>query len=172
MKGNMQKRIVVDADGVLLDYRASYPKVWLKAFGRELKVVTPNSYHAHVQYGLDIPNDEALTTTFFSHFDEEVWQTLPECPGAVLACQQLHKAGFELVCVTAMPPKFAKARLFNLRTLGFPIDQVIATGRVEGLNPKLAALTQLNPIAFVDDLGANFVDIPSTIHKGSVSVTY
>lgn len=58
-------------------------------------------------------------------------------PGAVDACHALWAAGFDLVCVTALPERHAAARQANLRQLGFPIERVIATDNVAtGSSPK------------------------------------
>jgi phosphoglycolate phosphatase-like HAD superfamily hydrolase len=164
----MSKIIVLDADGVMVDYRESYPLVWKKAFGTELPVVNPNSYHAANQYGVAIPQDELLTAKFFAHFDEDIWATLPALPEAVAACLQLSNAGFDLMCVSALPAKFEKARLQNLQDLGFPIDKVYATGHTSEANPKLDVLLHLNPAVFVDDMGSNFVGLSDSIHKALI----
>ena len=62
----------------------------------------------------------------------ELWESLPAMPGAVEACLRLDDAGYELVCVTALESRFQKARLNNLKALGFPIRRVITTGHQEG----------------------------------------
>jgi hypothetical protein len=74
-------------------------------------------------------------------------------PGAVMACQSLAEAGHELACVSSMPPRHASARLVNLQNLGFPINQVIATGQscLPDEKPKRQAILKLQPDSFVDD---------------------
>lgn len=163
-----KKDIIVLDDGVTFDYRQSYPIVWKKAFGTELKVVRPESYHAHIMYGLDFSKDKKMEAEFFAHFTEDVWANLPPCPGAVEACQALHQRGFKLVCVSSMPTEFAAARKSNFEKFNMPVTEVIATGRVGGANPKLEVVHDLNPIVFVDDLATNFIGIDLKIHRALI----
>lgn len=160
--------IVIDADGVTFDYRQSYPIVWKKAFGTELKVVRPDSYHAHIMYGLDFSKDKKLEAAFFAHFGADIWADLPPCPGAVEACQTLHELGFTLLCVSSMPSEFAAARKINFEKLGMPVAEVIATGRIKTENPKLKIVNDINPVAFVDDLATNFIGINQQIHRALI----
>lgn len=162
------KNIILDGDGVVVDYRPSYARVWKKAFGTELPVVHPNSYHAHIMYDLHLRDRPDISGKFFEHFTEDVWESLPACEGAIEACQALHEAGHVLICVTSIPKGLEAARLRNFQTLGIPIDRVIATGRSSELNPKLDIIHQLNPVAFVDDLGSNFIGVRDDIHKALI----
>ena len=100
-------------------------------------------------------------------FDEEFWCGIPPVPGAVEGCRLLTAAGFELVCVTALPEKFRSARERNLRAHGFPIDMVHATENVApaGHGPKAETLHRLRPVAFVDDHLPYLIGIDSSIHR-------
>jgi hypothetical protein len=87
---------------------------------------------------------------------------MPMHDGALQACLLLHQAGYELVCVTAMPDRFTEHRLENFRLHGFPIDKVISTGYHKddfNRNPKRETIEELHPVVFVDDLRRNFKDI-------------
>ena len=99
---------------------------------------------------------------FEQKWDEIGWRTMPHLPGAVEACQLLHEAGYELICVTAMPHRFADHRLENFRLHGFPIDKVIGVNysqKRDSHNPKKETIKNLNPLIFVDDLKRNFIDL-------------
>lgn len=120
----MTKKIfALDADGVLLNYKAAFPGVFLKAFGRPLPLVRPDAYHATTAYGLTLEPGTAEHDQFFSHFGVEDWSAMPLMPGVLAACGALHDAGYELVCVTSMPTRFEAARLANFRLHGLPIDR-------------------------------------------------
>ena len=81
----------------------------------------------------------------------------------------LSNAGYELVCVTALESRFQKARLNNLKALGFPIRRVITTGHQEGdRSPKADAIAQLQPVAFVDDYIAYLRGIPAAVHAALI----
>lgn len=165
----MRKQIIaLDGDGVLLDYNLAYPRVWEKAFG-----VYPHEREPQAYWPLDRWNVERLADDrlrqFRANFDEEFWESVPAMPGALQACQALHAAGFELICVTALQEKFAPARRRNLLRLGFPIDTVVATGKTAiGQSPKAAALHQLNPVAFVDDYLPYLSGLHPSIHTALI----
>lgn len=85
--------------------------------------------------------------------------------GAIEACNKLSAAGYRLVCVTSMPTEKQQDRFHNLRDLGFPIDEVIATGSKFGFtgNPKKEAIEELKPLYFVDDELRKLKDLSSDV---------
>ncbi|MGE8495733.1 HAD family hydrolase [Comamonas sp.] len=160
--------LALDADGVLLDYNLAYATAWRRAFGRYPDLRNPHAYWAADRWDVERLSGEALHR-FRAGFDAQFWSALPAVPGALAACQQLEAAGFELVCLTALQPHFAQARLGNLQALGFPIGRVIATGSdASDGSPKAAALAQLKPLALVDDYLPNFAGLPEGIHGALV----
>jgi hypothetical protein len=95
---------------------------------------------------------------------------MPPIAGALAACERLHDAGFELVCVTALDLEFEADRLRNLRHLGFPIERVIATGNAAGeRSPKADAIERLSPAAFVDDYAPLLRGVPPQVHAALVT---
>ena len=146
---SQQLLIGLDADGVLVHYNKAYGAIWNEFFQTELTVVEPNAYHATTYWGVeDPPRDSG----FWELFKTKGWRSMVAMDGAVEACQRLHEAGHRLVCVTSMPEEQGPDRHFNLQALGFPIDEVIATGHsLAGNNPKKEAIDQLKPHIFVDD---------------------
>src|SRR5450830_1707598 len=118
--------IALDADGVLLDYNQAYGRAWEKAFGVKPQLVNPNAYWAIDRWDVPRLTGDALDR-LRSCFDDEFWATVPAIDGAVNACHTLCEAGYELVCVSALPVRFETARLNNLQELGFPIKRVFAT---------------------------------------------
>ncbi|HWK83660.1 MAG TPA: HAD family hydrolase, partial [Caldimonas sp.] len=57
----------------------------------------------------------------------------------------------------------------NLRDLGFPIERVVATGNAPGeRSPKANAITELDPLAFVDDYLPYLRGIPAHVHAALV----
>jgi phosphoglycolate phosphatase-like HAD superfamily hydrolase len=160
--------IALDADGVLLDYNAAYADVWERAFNVRPKLINPDGYHATDRY--EVPSLEGTELQHFrSFFDEQFWSTVPPISGALEACQRLAKAGHPLVCVSALPTEFAAARLRNLQSLGFPIDAVFATPQ-KGLepSPKAIKITELAPVAFVDDYVRYLHGVPVHIHRALI----
>ena len=160
--------LALDADGVLLDYNLAYAAAWERAFGVRPVEQDPDAYWATERFGLT-RLDEAAMQHFRSHFDAGFWAEVPALPGAVAACVALAEAGYELVCVSALPPAFAEARLGNLRAHGFPIERVFATGHESSdRSPKADAINALAPLAFVDDYLPYMRGVPPSVHKALV----
>jgi len=165
---NSTSIIVLDADGVLLDYNAAYRLAWQKAFGELPELRDENAYWAIDRWNVRRLDGEELAY-FRTFFDENYWRTIPALPNAVKACKALTNAGFELVCVSAVESQFEQARFQNLQECGFPITKVIATpGTGNGISPKASALRELNPVAFVDDFLPYLRGLPNEIHAALI----
>lgn len=155
--------IALDADGVLVHYNKAYGTIWNEHFEEQLSVVDATAYHATTYWGVSNP---AKDHPFWELFTLKGWRTMEAMDGAVEACKKLHAAGYRLVCVTSMPADKQQDRFDNLRDLGFPIDEVIATGSRFGFkgNPKKEAIEELQPLYFVDDELRKLKDLPDSIH--------
>ncbi len=158
------KTIALDCDGVLLDYNTAYSKAWFNVFGERLVLNNPRSY-----WPMERWNARRLVSNeleqFRSAFDVEFWSTIPAVPGALEACERLADQGYNLVCVTALPERFADARAQNLQDLGFPISRVITTGaEIAGGSPKAQTIAELSPVAFVDDYAPYLVGVVPPVH--------
>lgn len=160
--------LALDADGVLVDLHIGFARAWQRAFGAFPDERDPQAYWPQDRW--DVPLlDAEQRLQLRARFDETLWSTLPAIDGALEACHRLHDAGHELVCVTALDDRFQKARLRNLRGLGFPIDRVLATGHAEGpRSPKANAIEALRPVAFVDDYIAYLRGVPAYVHTALV----
>jgi len=160
--------LALDADGVLVDLHMGFACAWERAFGAFPEERDPQAYWPQQRWDVP-PLDAEQRLQLRAHFDETLWESLPAIAGALEACHRLHDAGHELVCVTALDDRFRKARLRNLRSLGFPIDRVLATGHVEGpRSPKADAIESLRPVAFVDDYVAYLRGVPAYVHTALV----
>jgi hypothetical protein len=157
--------IVLDADGVLVDYNRAYPGAWFKAFGEQLMLTKPDAYHAHDRWSAPILTDEKALAHLRAAFVVVFWETMVAMPGAVEACHALAVAGVPLICVSALPAQYEAARLRNLKALGFPIAHVVAAPERPGTeSPKAEVLRILRPRAFVDDFLPYFRGVPRTTH--------
>lgn len=166
---NKKEIIALDADGVLLDYHVAYRHVWQKAFGYLPALLDPHAYspiHMWDVPFLDASGQEELKR----QQDATFWSTMPAIPGAVDAAIKLHAAGYELVCVTAVPHQFADARLQNLKDLGYPIERVVpgSTSAETDRSIKADALAELLPVVFVDDFAPYLRGVPENIHRALV----
>lgn len=160
--------IALDADGVLLDFHLGYADAWERAFGERPRERDPLAYWPIDRWEVD-RLDEAGRARMRAVLDEHFWSTMPALPGAIDACHRLHDAGFELVCVSALESEYEAARLRNLRSRGFPIERVIATGNAsETRSPKADAIESLRPVAFVDDYLPYLRGVPAQVHTALV----
>lgn len=156
-------KIVLDADGVLLNYNQRMAQVYEMALGKSLSIVK-ESHHFTNMYGVNMTKEER--SAVFALFDTHGWSSMPAIEGAIEATQALHNAGCELLCLSSMPPKFVQARAQNLKNLGIPVKEVIGSGRDDrDVNPKAAHLITIQPDIFVDDQLRNFKNVPDTICK-------
>jgi phosphoglycolate phosphatase-like HAD superfamily hydrolase len=157
--------LALDADGVLVDLHAGYALAWQRAFGDRPAERDPQAYWPMDRFDVQ-PLDAEQRLRLRAQFQQPaMWESLPAIDGALQACQRLHDAGYELVCVTALEQRFQAPRLRNLQRLGFPIGRVIATGHAEGeRSPKADAIAALRPVAFVDDYIAYLRGMPSEVH--------
>lgn len=161
--------IALDADGVLLDYHASYAMAWQKAFGVIPALKDPLAYWPIDRWDVQRVTGNELER-FRQCFDKEFWSAIPALPGALEACHLLKDAGYELVCVSALKETYRLSRLKNIRDHGFPIDDVIATEHSDtGISPKAKALSDLKPVAFVDDYLPYFRGVPADIHMALIT---
>jgi len=162
------RTIALDADGVLLDYHLAYAAAWQRAFGTYPPEKDPQAYWPIDRWEVQRLSGEPLER-FGRAFDEVFWESIPAIEGAVDACHALSNAGYELVCVSALPEKFGQARQRNLRRLGFPIETVHATEHTAGArSPKADLLNMMRPVAFVDDYLPYLVGIDSGIHSALI----
>ena len=160
--------IALDCDGVLLDFHLGYASAWQRAFGHAPAERDPLAYWPMDRWQVE-RLDPPRRALFRAAFDEHFWATIPAIEGAAEACHRLCRAGFELVCVSALELEFEAARLRNLRNLGFPIERVIATGNAEGVrSPKADAIEGLRPVAFVDDYLPYLRGVPDEVHTALV----
>lgn len=161
--------IALDADGVLLDYGLAYASAWQKAFGVYPLERDPLAYWPMDRWRVERLEGDRLAQ-FRTAFDTNFWASIPPVPGAVEACQSLASAGFELVCVTALPDEFRTARERNLQAHGFPIEMVHATDNLAApMSPKADTLNALRPVAFVDDYLPYFVGVDAGIHRALIT---
>jgi len=160
--------IALDADGVLLDYGLAYAGAWRQAFGSYPRERDPSAYWPIDRWEVERLEGDRLDV-FRRAFDEGFWASIPSLPGSVEACRNLVNAGYDLVCVTALPEEFRAARERNLRLHGFPIDLVHATDNVvTAASPKADTLNLLKPLAFVDDYLPYFLGVGSEIHRALI----
>jgi beta-phosphoglucomutase-like phosphatase (HAD superfamily) len=76
----MSEIIILDCDGVILNYNRAYPKVWKSAFGVDLELKREGCFHAFNEYDCLFKSDEEKQQ-FYAAFTEEHWATMPPALG-------------------------------------------------------------------------------------------
>jgi FMN phosphatase YigB (HAD superfamily) len=109
-----EKVILVDCDGVLLDWEYAFDQ-WMKRHG--YTVVMPNDYKMHVKYGID----KAEAKKMIRIFNESAWiRKLPPLRDAIKYVKKLHaEHGYIFHAITSLSnDQYAQhLRTKNLREL-------------------------------------------------------
>lgn len=156
-----EKIIVLDCDGVLLDYNHTYANLLEEFSGQTVKINSPRAYYSH-NY-CDIQLEEHQKAEFYRLFNNKGWSMMQALPRAIEATQLLKKSGYQIVVVTSIPKQVESIRHQHLLNLGFAIDHTIATGeKMTSTNPKKDYIEKIGPQYFVDDLWENFSDIQNS----------
>lgn len=162
----INRTIALDCDGVLLDYSTAYAFLWERAFGKFPKELNPDAYSHFDRWDVKRLEGNDLKT-LRAHANHIFWSTMPAIEGAIEACHDLVSMGYELICVTAIDDKHKRARLSNLKDLGFPIDVVYPTGSdfIGPVSPKAEIINKLKPAYFVDDFARYFYGVDSRLNR-------
>jgi phosphoglycolate phosphatase-like HAD superfamily hydrolase len=162
----MSKNIVLDCDGVILDYVSMYGKILELTFNQKF---SPKNiaYHAHNVFDFNIPSH--LKKQFFDNFHQLGWSNMSPLHGAIEAIQIISSKKFNIHIVTSIPSQAYQLRLNNLLNLKIPISS-FHTSSDSSFNPKKNIVNSINPDFFVDDLLQNFHQINSSIHCSLIHI--
>lgn len=157
------KLIVLDCDGVMLDYNEIFAYVWEDFFQEKLENKIIDSWHATNRYGVTIPKEKEQE--FYKYFDQKAWSLMNELPQAIEATHKMKEAGYKILVVTSINKSAQELRHNRLLELNFAVDATIATGLKVGIdNPKKIYIDALQPEYFVDDYIDNFHNLESNSH--------
>lgn len=155
------KNIVLDCDGVILDYNETWGRI-LSQFLKKDIPVKKMAYHAYNVFDYHISQEE--TEEFHRLFHTHGWISMQALEGAVEAISILKEKKFEIHIVTSIPQEAHLSRQTNLKNLGMNINSLHTVGFHRHFNPKKDIINQINPDFFVDDLMKNFEGISSNIN--------
>lgn len=160
--------LALDADGVLLDYATAYQGAWERAYGVRPPLRNSDAYWPWDRWAVPRLSYVELQP-LRDIMDEMFWSGIPPIEGALQACESLSKAGYQLVCVTALNPRWTQARKTNLQKIGFPISDLVVADNTKGdANPKAELINAMSPEAFLDDYLPYLLGIKSDVHKALV----
>lgn len=163
----MSGRVLLDCDGVLLDYVSGLRPFAEEALGLRLDPEGPCSFDMGAWTGL--PKDEirALIHAFNGGTDTG-FDRLPPMPGAVEGVHLLKEAGYQLQVLSSADAGGASivSRLQNLdRVFGDVFDEVTLIGLGES---KREILARFDPCDWVDDHIPNAVTGLEVGHRAHV----
>ena len=150
------KNIVLDCDGVILDYNLTWGKILSQLLNKEIKA-KKLAYHAYNVFDYELSKTE--TKAFYDLFHEQGWLQMQALEGALEAINILKKKNFDVHIVTSIPQKAYLPRKTNLDNLGVLFSSLHTVGFHRDFNPKKEIINQINPLFFVDDLLKNFEGI-------------
>ena len=150
------KDIVLDADGVILDFESSFLAVAKRLLGREVALVT-RKYELDLRYGMSVAEVDATWVEFYSG---GAFADIKPLPGAEQAVKALQDGGYRIHVVTGIPENHLDQRLENFAKFGFVPTSIHGVGH--GRASKTPKIRSISPIAFVDDRLEHLHAVPET----------
>lgn len=147
----MTKLILLNSEGVLLDYSKGFGEIYQKIFQKKLNVINPYATNINDYYDL-IWKDENQKKNFYQQFNDFGGDDLPEVEGAAKAVSLLKKKNYKIIALSHIPGELQEAKHRNLIQKKINVDATIAT--VDSPREKLIEI--LKPNYYIDTLPLNF----------------
>lgn len=138
-------KIVLDTDGVILDFGSNYVNFAEKLLGKKLN---HNISKYPLQDLLQVNEKEAdYVWEKFNSLNE--WERIPPFEEVEKAIEIINDFKLEVYIVTSIDKEHMFARKKSLNSIGLYPKEIICVGANHGHKNKV--ITEINPIAFVDD---------------------
>lgn len=138
--------IVLDVDGVCLDFDAGFSVVAESVLGRKLSN-NKEEYDLCKKYGITKEEHDFVWKEMENHYSG--WTGLPLMKDADVAFKFFKDNGFKIHLVTGIEECISGLRLQNLRNHNMIADSITCVGH--GTASKMNYIKELNPVLFVDD---------------------
>lgn len=155
----MEKRAVLDVDGVTLDFTKHFAHVAEDVLQRPMDLSNNKLYDMSKRLGMT-PEEDALVWKVFG--DRGEWKNLPPFPGAEEAVQAIIGSGYDIYIVTGIEEVFRKDRLENLQRIGLLPSEIHCVGT--GRSRKDMVIRSIDPAFFVDDRLEHLHMVPEVRH--------
>lgn len=161
MKPKISKKIILDIDGVLLNFLGGITSFAEEYLGR--KIIIHGKYF-DLEHRFGLPK-EKIDEIWDAFGESGGWGNLKPFPGAKEAVKEIIDAGFTPYVVTGIKEKYREQRLINLeRDLDFIPHQIYCTG--DGKAPKDKLIETINPDVFIDDNLLHLHKVHGVFHLG------
>lgn len=139
------RKIVLDTDGVILNFGDNYVSFAEKILGRKLN---HNATKYPLQDLLQVSKEEAeYVWSKFNSMNE--WERIPEYEDTKHAIELINEYKLEVYIVTSIDKEHQASRKKNLNNIGLFPKEIICVGSNHGHKNKV--ISEIKPIAFVDD---------------------
>jgi FMN phosphatase YigB (HAD superfamily) len=105
----LNKTLILDVDDTLLDFNKAF-HAWMAEQGYRRRY-NVDTYDLAASYGISLDTFRGLLHLFF---DDDAGRDIPAVEHAVVALYRFHRAGWNMVAVTACPPILTTVRALNL----------------------------------------------------------
>lgn len=150
----MKKNIVLDVDGVILDFDKGFQKSMKNFLNRDIKILKIEEFDMRPRLGL---SNEEFKEGLKYFYETKDFSKLEAYDGAINTIKNLEK-DYNILYVTGIPEEQKNLRIENLQNLGVNADNnnVICTGF--GISDKSKFIKEISPIYYVDDLLSHLHD--------------
>lgn len=163
----MSGRVILDCDGVLLNYTHGIRGFAALRFGLDLDPEGPSNFDMRAWTGLDREGVRNLVDAFNSGEDTG-FDALPPMPGALEGVRRLKDAGYRLHVLSSADAGGASVRS-RLRNLDRDFGDVFEEVTLIGLGAsKRELLARFDPSDWVDDHVPNAIAGLETGHRAHV----
>lgn len=174
--------VVLGGSGVMFNYNLGVAQLYKEVLGKDAKQVMPGAFNVKNEY--DLVSEKMTAGSFDEHLHSlftkrKLWSRLPVIEGVKEAIDVIVAKGYEVVCLTSMPPVLKSQRMDNAKLHGLNISKVIAVDRsiaiakAQGVNnPKLKYIADYEPYAFIDDMLKNFLDMEEIKKNGNTRMIW
>lgn len=143
----MKHKLVLDVDGVLLNFIEAFEQVAIAMqdeFGKKIEV-KPHLYNLTDRLGITAEEEKKVWTRFA---ENGTWANLNPLPGVEESIKKINEANFDIYIVTAIEDLFKEERLINLGKIGISPSEIHCVGYG---NSKVEYINQIKPDVFIDD---------------------
>lgn len=157
------KKIVLDVDGVLLNFMKSFDETAKSFLPRKVEFFKDEYKQDYYHLSKRIGGSEKEADEILEYMqDASVYERLLPLDGAKEAVKKIKEAGFKVYVVTAVPERAQEMRLINLKNaLDFVPDEIHCVGMGKS---KKEIIEKINPDVFIDDRIDYLASVPNVYH--------